>query len=276
MPGPTPDPAPQLAAAIRALGAPAFPDRLTGWLQVALAPDNLLILAYRGANPPRVLHRWSPGGPVFQALDDYLAGAWRLDPYLALHEDSAAPGLYRLADLAPAGFRRSRYYLGYYRATTLVDEATLLARPDPGTTLMLCLGRDAASGRPFSAATLAEARRLAPVAAALAEAHWPAGHQPTSVAQATTSQATASPAARLAADLADRLHGATGIALTPRQAEIALLVLRGHSSASVALQLGLSPQTVKVFRRQIHARCGITSQAELFALLMPHLSPPQS
>ncbi|QYZ70119.1 helix-turn-helix transcriptional regulator [Neotabrizicola shimadae] len=270
MPDPSPDPAPQLAAAIRALGAPAFPDRLTDWFQAALSPDNLLILAYRGADPPEVLHRWSPRGPVFRALDDYLAGAWRLDPYLALHEGSAAPGLYRLADLAPPGFRRSRYYLGYYRATTLIDEATFLARPGPGTTLMLCLGRDAASGRPFTAATLAEARRIASVAAALAERHWPAGHQPPS-----TPSPSPSPAVPLAAGLAHRLHGATGIALTPRQAEIALLVLRGHSSASVALHLGLSPQTVKVFRRQIHARCGVTSQAELFALLMPHLSAPQ-
>lgn len=259
-----PDSAPQLAAAIRALGTPAFPHRLTGWLQTALAPDNLLILAYRGAHPPQVLHRWSQAPRVFQALDDYLSGAWRLDPYLTLHETRAAPGLYRLADLAPPGFRRSRYYLDYYRATTLVDEATVLARPAPDCTLMLCLGRDAGSGRPFPASSLTEARRLAPVIAALAERHWP---DDTPSPPATT-------AAPLATSLAQDLHRATGISLTPRQAEIALLILRGHSSASIALTLGLSPQTVKVFRRQIHARCGVTSQAGLFALLMPHLARP--
>lgn len=259
-----PDPAPPLAAAIRALGTPAFPDRLTGWLRAALAPDNLLILAYRGANAPEVLHRWPQTGPVFRALQDYLAGAWRLDPYLTLHDSRAAPGLYRLADLAPPGFRRSRYYLGYYRATTLIDEATVLARPAPESTLMLCLGRDASSGRPFPAATLSEAGRLAPIVAALAERHWP-GDTTAARAPETTSLATR---------LVESLHRATGIALTPRQAEIALLILRGHSSASAAMTLGLSPQTVKVFRRQIHARCGVTSQAGLFALLMPHLGQP--
>lgn len=259
-----PDPAPHLAAAIRALGTPAFPDRFTDWLQTALAPDNLIILAYRGAEPPQVLHRWSRGPQVFRALDDYLAGAWRLDPYLTLHETRAAPGLYRLADLAPPGFRRSRYYLGYYRATTLVDEATVLARPAPDCTLMLCLGRDAGSGRPFPASSLTEARRLAPVIAALAERHWPGD----------TLSAPATTATPLTTSLAKDLHRATGISLTPRQTEIALLILRGHSSASIALTLGISPQTVKVFRRQIHARCGVTSQAGLFALLMPHLGPP--
>lgn len=261
-----PDPAPHLAAAIRALGTPAFADRLTGWLHSALSPDNLLILAYRSTHPPKVLHRWSRTPQVFRALDDYLAGAWRLDPYLTLHDSRAAPGLYRLADLAPPGFRRSRYYLDYYRATTLVDEATVLARPAPDCTLMLCLGRDAGSGRPFPAPTLTEARRLAPVIAALAERHWPGDPAP-AITTATTP---------LAASLAQSLHDATGIALTPRQAEIALLILRGHSSTSAALTLGLSPQTVKVFRRQIHARCGVTSQAGLFALLMPHLAPPSA
>ncbi|MFN3575403.1 MAG: helix-turn-helix transcriptional regulator, partial [Tabrizicola sp.] len=58
---------------------------------------------------------------------------------------------------------------------------------------------------------------------------------------------------------------------TPRQVEVALLILQGHSTASIALQLQISPQTVKVFRRQLYARCGLSSQAELFGLLMPLL-----
>ena len=52
----------------------------------------------------------------------------------------------------------------------------------------------------------------------------------------------------------------------------ALLILQGHSSVSISLRLGVSPQTVKVFRRQLYARCGIGSQAELFALLLPLLT----
>jgi DNA-binding CsgD family transcriptional regulator len=62
-----------------------------------------------------------------------------------------------------------------------------------------------------------------------------------------------------------------GIRLSPRQAEVALLILRGHSSVSIGLRLAVSPQTVKVFRRQLYARCAITTQAELFALLLPLL-----
>ena len=50
------------------------------------------------------------------------------------------------------------------------------------------------------------------------------------------------------------------------------MILRGHSSVSISLRLGISPQTVKVFRKQLYRKCGISSQAELFSLVMPLLS----
>ena len=77
-------------------------------------------------------------------------------------------------------------------------------------------------------------------------------------------------------DLTDHLISAMtqehGVSLSPRQAEIALLILRGHSSVSIGLRLGISAQTVKVFRKQLYRKCGISSQAELFSLLMPLLT----
>lgn len=50
-----------------------------------------------------------------------------------------------------------------------------------------------------------------------------------------------------------------------------MLILRGHSSVSIGLKLGISAQTVKVFRRQLYRKCAISSQAELFNLLLPLL-----
>nr|WP_228518461.1 MULTISPECIES: LuxR C-terminal-related transcriptional regulator [unclassified Gluconobacter] len=62
-----------------------------------------------------------------------------------------------------------------------------------------------------------------------------------------------------------------GVVLTARQSQTALLIVRGHSSSSIARLMGVSVQTVKVFRKQIHMRCSISSQAELFAMMMPIL-----
>jgi DNA-binding CsgD family transcriptional regulator len=66
-----------------------------------------------------------------------------------------------------------------------------------------------------------------------------------------------------------RMHH--GVPLSKRQAEVALLILQGHSSPSIGLKLGVSPQTVKVFRKQLYGKCSLSSQAELFALMMPIL-----
>jgi DNA-binding CsgD family transcriptional regulator len=79
--------------------------------------------------------------------------------------------------------------------------------------------------------------------------------------------------------LADRILSATtaaasGRLLTRREAEITAYVLRGHSSASIGLILGISFNTIKVHRRRLYAKLGITSQAELFAKLLPLLSGP--
>lgn len=249
----------QLAEAVRRLGKPGFETALWALFQHMVAPDNLIILAYRTAGPPLVLFQQTRLPQVFSQVETtYLGGAYLLDPFHDLHITRVPSGLYRLTDIAPDAFHRSRYFLEYYRQTTLLDELTFVAYPVPGVTLNLCLGRDAASGRAFLTSEVATCQRLAPVICALAEQNW-AGLS-----------AASGPADDVAGDLIAALAG-RGIQITPRQADVALLILRGHSTPSIGLRLGLSPQTVKVFRRQLYARCGLSSQAELFALLVPLL-----
>ena len=218
------------------------------------------MLAYRDAGPPLVLFRQADHPQVFAELDrTYLAGAYLLDPYHDLHLTRAAAGLYRLRDVAPDAFQRSRYFQGYYQQTTLLDELTYVAYPVAGLSVNICLGRDATSGASFAQREVETANRLAPVVAALAESHWAGLAAP------------AAPADDPTRDLIAALQARHGIHLSPRQAEVALMILRGHSSVSIGLRLSVSAQTVKVFRKQLYARCGITSQAELFALLVPLL-----
>ena len=57
--------------------------------------------------------------------------------------------------------------------------------------------------------------------------------------------------------------------LTAREAAIIELVLQGHSSESVGLHLGISTGTVKVHRRNIYRKLGISSQTQLFSLFFP-------
>lgn len=59
--------------------------------------------------------------------------------------------------------------------------------------------------------------------------------------------------------------------LSDREAEVARLILRGHSSKEIARILGNSPETVKVFRKRIHTKLGLATSAELFSLFLSAL-----
>lgn len=255
----------QLAQVIRRIGVAGFETALMGWFHRCVAPDNAIVLAYRDVGPPQVLFRQSEKPQVFSHLDDtYLAGAYLLDPYHDLHMSRVPTGAYRLRDVAPDAFHRSRYYSEYYQQTTLLDEITFMAYPAPSVSLNICLGRDAASGQIFTAREVETCHRIAPIVIALAEAHW----------QGLSADSSAP--GNVAAQLVQALDRAHRIRLSPRQAEVALLILRGHSTVSIGLRLGVSSQTVKVFRKQLYARCRISSQAELFALMLPLLNASNS
>jgi DNA-binding CsgD family transcriptional regulator len=256
----------RLATAIARIGRDRFEPALWEFFQAIVQPDNLIMLAYRDAGPPLVLYRRFSHPQVFSLIEQtYLAGAFRLDPYYELHRQRAPDATYRLRDIAPDAFHRSRYFIEYYDQTTLQDEIAFVVRLGPGVSLNLCLGRDATSGKAFTATEVECCQRLQPVVTAMALEHWRGIVE------------SAGPAEDVAAHLANAALQGVGIALSPRQAEVALLILRGHSTVSIGLRLGLSPQTIKVFRKQLYARCRISSQAELFALMLPLLKEgPQS
>lgn len=248
-----------LAQAITSLRQEGFAEALWQVCLALAAPDNLIVMAYRDAGPPLVLLARAENPKVYARLQEgYLAGAYRLDPYYELHLGRAAEGAYGIRDIAPDAFQRSRYFTEYFGETTLIDEIAFVAPLTEGLSLNLCLGRDARSGRMFGAGEIAACRRMSPVLTALALAEW------------RGLERGAGEAEDMPALLIQAARG-QGIQLSPRQAMVALLILRGHSTASIALRLGVSPQTVKVFRKQLYQRCGISSQAELFSLLLPLL-----
>jgi hypothetical protein len=164
---------PQLARLIAMLGRSGFEDALWQLLRGLARPDNMLVLAYSDSGPALELCRRAGDARVFARLQStYMAGAFRLSPFYGLHLQRAEEGLYRLRDIAPDAFLRSRFYLEYFGQTTIIDELDFTVWLVPGLSLNLFLGRDGQSGRVFSATEIAACRRLAPVVAELARAHW--------------------------------------------------------------------------------------------------------
>lgn len=251
----------QLGDAIAALGSEGFAHSLGRWLAAELRYDNLTIVAYFQARSPLVILTRARVPEVHANLDTtYVKGAYLLDPFHELHRRRVARGAYRLTDIAPDQFHRNPYFLDYYAATTLMDELAFVAYPGDGVSLHVCLGRDASSMSRFTQREIVKADSLSPIVAALAERHWSDLAGPGEYSEARVTQS-----------LIDSMKRAHGVRLSPRQAEVALLILQGHSSVSIGLRLGISPQTVKVFRKQLYRKCAISSQAELFNLMLPLL-----
>lgn len=252
----------KLAQCISAVGSTGFEQAMYHWLTRVCEVDNVTMLAYFQDRGPEVFFSHALDKRVHERLDsDYVRGAYLLDPFHQLHVDRVPAGLYRLKDIAPDQFHRNEYYAAYYARTTLIDELAYFTRPTRGVTTTICLGRDATSGRRFSARDLENAQKIAPIVTALSNRNW----------SGLSSHGRYS-AELIAQSLRNRLAGDKGVTLSPRQSEIAFLILQGHSSVSIGLTLGISPQTVKVIRKQLYKKCAISSQAELFSLLMPYLS----
>ncbi|PHQ98073.1 MAG: helix-turn-helix transcriptional regulator [Marinosulfonomonas sp.] len=250
-----------LATAIASLNTDQFPNKLSVWLHSCLPYDNITILAYFQNHLPVSLMIESHQPKVHENIRQiYLVGAYLLDPFHDLHLNTAPAGVYRLSDIAPDKFRGNQYFLEYYGNTTMVDEFAFVSYPSQGVSLHVCLGRDSNSNKRFTARELANARRLSPIVNSLTSGHWreliPEGE---------------GSEGEFASNLISATKRAHGISLSPRQAEVAMLILQGHSSVSIGLKLGISFQTVKVFRKQLYRKCEISSQAELFNLMLPIL-----
>ncbi|TBU98909.1 helix-turn-helix transcriptional regulator [Stutzerimonas kirkiae] len=253
-----------LAQALRALGQPSFAEAFAHYVRRLVPFDNLIILAYHKDRNPVAFYRECVDPVVYQNMDGhYLKAAYLLDPYYHAHASGLRAGVHQLFDLAPDQFRQTSYFREYYQNTTLVDEVAVFASLGHDTTLTACFGRDRSSGRLYSKREVQMLKRREHALTALCEVHW---HDYDPGASADITLAPVIERLRLA------LRERHDIRLSPRQAEVAMYILRGHSSLSISLNLGISVDTVKVFRRQLYGKCNISSQAELFALLMPIFS----
>jgi len=250
-----------MADTIMALGTPELPQHFSRWVKRLAAFDNLIIIAYHGEHRPAVLYREYTDPVVYLPMDSqYLGGDYLLDPFYREHLRGDVQGIRRLRDIAPDHFRRTHYYKNYYQQTTLLDEVAVFANVTESDTITACFGRDRSSGKPFNKRELENLHHYENTLSSLLKKHWQ-DYRVEGLSKA--------PPAPLEVRLREALNQQHSIRLSPRQAEVALFILRGHSSLSISLHLDVSLQTVKVFRRQLYAKCCISSQAELFALLMP-------
>ena len=248
-----------VARIISSVDDQAMADALMEAIGMAVTHEGTCLLAFHDDASPDVLHHTLEPAARKHYLERYLAGPYLLDPLYRLAISERKPGLCRFRDTVPDRFRSSEYYRQYCERTHLLDEMDFLARVSGRTTVVLVVGR---RNRMFSKAELSRLQLIQPTVEASIRSIW-----------------------RLWNGRGAEPHGDDAMhrkltrcferfgesVLTDRERQVCQLLLSGHSSKSIARELEIAPGTVMVHKRNLFAKLGISSQYELFSLLIDQL-----
>ena len=240
-------------------GQPAA-ERLVSLICLTVTNSGTGLLAFHKDAPPDVLHHSLAPTCERHYLDRYLAGPYLLDPLYQLALSDAKPSMCRFRDTTPDRFHSSEYFRQYRERTHLVDEMDFLLGISPDSTVVMVVGR---MEKRFSRSELNRLRLIEPIIRSAMQKVWDgfSGHRPSDSRDQGMHQ-------RLTTCFEN--FGET--TLTQREREITQLLLRGHSSKSIARELGIAPGTVMVHKRNLFGKLGITSQYQLFSRFIDALS----
>jgi DNA-binding CsgD family transcriptional regulator len=186
-------------------------------------------------------------------LELYRNGAYLLDPFYRLVDESRAEGVFALRDAAPKGFRQSEYFRVYYKLTDLRDEICISVIEQGGQKILISIGRHS-DDRKFSVQDRELLVLLMPAVKQIVHKWW--------VKNARR------PKTELGKQLSLALDSFASSLLTKRELNVLRLFLHGHSSISICERLGVGRETVKYHRKNVYSKLDVKSQAELFHLFL--------
>lgn len=252
----------RVGALIAAESTPDFPVRLAAFLRAITPYDFTVIFGYRGASRPIDLFDDFPAAKRAVFVTDYQAGPYLLDPFYLAATRPVTPALYRMRDLAPDRFYQGEYFRSYYVQTGLAEEIGFFVDTGQGTMVVVSLMR---ATKPFSTRDFVALADAAPVVEAAVARNWRS--------LAERFDRPAAPGHEGSPGQVKRTFQRFGAGqLTEREREVAEYTLKGYSAEALGQMLGIASGTVRIHRRNIYAKLGISSQGELFARFIDTLA----
>jgi len=250
----------QLAEVLPYARTDEFPGKLADMFKQLVPTDNVMIVAFPSKSLPIVEHNDNPPKDRVSMLDQFVAGAFLLDPYYLVATKQKKYGFFHLKDIAPTGFDESEYNRLYYKLSGLCDECGYVLRlnQDDKTFVHISLGQMVAC-ETFNEQYLQRLNDITPLVEALINFHWQAD-QDDSETQL---------------DMREQLETAlacfgTSI-LTERENQMVQMILHGYSSKAIAERFKISVETVKLHRKNAYAKLDLGTQGELFNLFINSL-----
>lgn len=256
------------AQVLNHISSDCFSESLQKLLNSLAVFSNMFLLEFKRSQAPTDIFSWIPEGSLSTFYkENYFKFGFQLDPFYRLTLNNFANGAYTIRQIAPDRFFTSEYYKNYYLDAQMGDEIGILTQVSDDTVLHLSIGR--LKFEPgFTKHEINRIRQHTALICKLLELHHQNHLQNCAAGDRTGS----------ALPMEERLKQwcATDrdCDLTDREAQIAALILQGHSSMSAALNLDIATETVKVHRKNLYRKLRVGTQAELFALLSRLVNSP--
>ena len=242
----------RLARVMEHIGGEGFWPALSAFLRHGVGFDSWVAMIFRAALSPQVLYEGDSDQVEDVLFTEYVRSFYSLDPFYLFSQGGFAPGLYRLDEVAAEHFRKTEYYQRYFALNVFEDEVQFMLPMAPHGVLTLSLG----SKQRFTDEEIGLLCLYAP---------W---LLPMMRVAAEPQISSLGVAPNQGVSLEEQLRRC-GPQLTDREVQTAMLLLAGHSSKAIAARLAISPETVKVHRRNLYAKLQVSSQGQIFSLFMP-------
>lgn len=254
-----------LASAFASVRETTLMPRLAEALNQLTPIESMLFILERKGQPPQLLYQQGiPAQYRETLLERYFSRGYMLDPFCLAIDSGLAEGFYHLSEIAPDGFFSSAYYKTYYLKNGALEDSFYIVDLDVQRKISLSLYQGC-SGTRFSPGQLQILRAVQPLVRELIVQFASAG----GLDHALDDNAdTAPPTGTLNLQIQAAFASFGSELLTEREREIAHLILRGHSVKSTARELNISPETVRMHRKNLYTKLQIGSQAELFSLFI--------
>jgi len=256
-----------LAHAFTHVDEASFLEHLATALGTLTPIESMMISLERRGLPPHSLYQQGiPKAYQEEIINRYFSRGYLLDPFCLAVDKGLAEGFYHLAQIAPDDFFNSEYYKTYYLRSGGAQEGYYIVDLCAQSKISLCMFQGLSAGQ-FSDDQLAVLKSVLPMVRELLRRFGTSGGMAKVIGDERVFAQTPVHQQIEAAFM----HFGSGL-LTVREREIAHLILRGHSVKSTAQMLGISPETVRMHRKNLYTKLAINSQAELFALFIEWLT----
>lgn len=245
-----------LEQAIAGLGTDRFRDGLLAYANSIATVDHVALIRFDQVSRARIVASATRAGARIKGdgvQRAYERCFYRSDPNQAVWRESAPDAGTGFRRLVPRRLSDADYRLHCFDTARLIDRLSVIASAE-GFHYCVNLYRCADTG-PFATDEAEAFRDGGALLAALSVKHDRLANRGPTAPDRT---------ARLA-DLMTRLS-AIQRRLTRRELEVGARIVIGMGSEAIALELGLSQNSVATYRKRAYGKLGIACQNELFAL----------